>query len=898
MVKFYLFILIGLFNFSEAAKAQDVSLPLGPFRDFLVSRYPSCFVNQDINGNLMLNTSCTAITTEDSLVFHNMVPVFPFYDPVDLDGIQYFSSLKYLDCSNSQIMNFPAFPASLEYLNCSGSLADSPFGQLPGLPASLRKLICRNNYASSFGSALPDSLRYLDFSNNCFFGTFPLAFPSNLDTLICTDQWGVSPYQHIMTGLPSLPSSLLYLNCSSNALNSLPGLPVGLRYLNCSTNSVTNINGYTTYTLNSLPSLPDSLRYLFCNHLGLTSLPSLPSRLLYLDCSNSYAVNPDSTLVGTGISSLPPLPEGLLHLDCSMGAVHCIPRIPASLIYLGLDRDKVSCLPNSGNYSLSPGSGQPLPLCNITNNVYGCAAFPIASGRFFYDLNSNGIKDPGENYRSNVKVQGSNGWTTYSNSDGFYELSADLGNFSTTYTAPPFYAAVPPSATFTFSNYNSIAYDQVALQPTMSADSVMIAITPMNTARPGFQLVYDVFYENVGTTTVSPDIVFQFDDSRLSFNSASDPSVIQTGNSLGLTESGFSPGQSKRFTATFTVGASVPLGDSIRASASATANSVLALTNAASVVRGSFDPNDKDATPYLTLQQVNDGQYINYLIRFQNTGTDTAFKVIVTDTLSNYLDISSFQIISISHLCKISQEDNKLGFEFGNIKLPAKDVNEPKSHGFIKFRIKPIPTVPASTIIPNTSSIYFDYNIPVLTNTANTNIVSLIPLTLLSFQASGNPADKSALLYWKTSGEFNTRSFEIQRSSDGSGFERIGLVNAYGTGDHAYDFKTTMRSSLEYFRLKISDVDGRFTYSPVVKVRIPDMYESFTVLNNPVKGRMGIEVYDRALVNSTATITDNLGQVVYRFLLSNGIQFVEVGKLSPGIYYLVTTKGTKKVAFY
>jgi hypothetical protein len=103
---FYCLVLI----FCCELKAQDVSIPEGSFKDYLMSRYPGCFVNLDIDGRLMMNTACTAITSEDSLEFHQLDITF---GPLDLEGIQYFTSLKYLNCSGNQIASVPALPASL-----------------------------------------------------------------------------------------------------------------------------------------------------------------------------------------------------------------------------------------------------------------------------------------------------------------------------------------------------------------------------------------------------------------------------------------------------------------------------------------------------------------------------------------------------------------------------------------------------------------------------------------------------------------------------------------------------------------------------------------------------------------------------------------------------------------
>ena len=135
---------------------------------------------------------------------------------------------------------------------------------------------------------------------------------------------------------------------------------------------------------------------------------------------------------------------------------------------------------------------------------------------------------------------------------------------------------------------------------------------------------------------------------------------------------------------------------------------------------GSFDPNDKQAFPrgYGSAHQIEATADIEYLIRFQNTGTDTAFTVVVLDTLSEYLDPASVRPGASSHPCEFGLlEGNVLRFRFDNILLPDSNKNEAASHGFIKFRVAQTPDNPNGTLIENTAAIFFDFNDPVLTNT-------------------------------------------------------------------------------------------------------------------------------------------------------------------------------------
>lgn len=134
---------------------------------------------------------------------------------------------------------------------------------------------------------------------------------------------------------------------------------------------------------------------------------------------------------------------------------------------------------------------------------------------------------------------------------------------------------------------------------------------------------------------------------------------------------------------------------------------------------GSYDPNDKASFPegYGEEHYVKNNQTIDYKIRFQNTGTDTAFRVVVVDTLSEYLDISTFRRTSASHAHTVSVEDRVATFTFEDILLVDSTANEAASHGFIKFKIDMLADLPDGTLIENEADIYFDFNDPIRTNT-------------------------------------------------------------------------------------------------------------------------------------------------------------------------------------
>ncbi len=141
----------------------------------------------------------------------------------------------------------------------------------------------------------------------------------------------------------------------------------------------------------------------------------------------------------------------------------------------------------------------------------------------------------------------------------------------------------------------------------------------------------------------------------------------------------------------------------------------------ASTVSNSYDPNDKTVEPGGKFYAGD--SVFTYRIRFQNTGTDTAFVVVVRDTLSQHLDVGTIQVLSASHKHSFRiMGQNAAEWRFSNIMLLDSNRNEKASHGDVIFTIRPKAGLPLGTRIDNRAGIYFDFNLPVMTNTASTTL--------------------------------------------------------------------------------------------------------------------------------------------------------------------------------
>lgn len=133
-----------------------------------------------------------------------------------------------------------------------------------------------------------------------------------------------------------------------------------------------------------------------------------------------------------------------------------------------------------------------------------------------------------------------------------------------------------------------------------------------------------------------------------------------------------------------------------------------------------YDPNDKQVYPQGDCSDhfIAYDQRLTYKVRFQNTGNSQAINIVVKDTISALLDVSSVQIVGQSHepLITTMLPGNVLNFSFLNINLADSTSNEDESHGYVIFEISPITGISDNAVIENKVEIYFDYNPEVVTN--------------------------------------------------------------------------------------------------------------------------------------------------------------------------------------
>jgi len=151
-------------------------------------------------------------------------------------------------------------------------------------------------------------------------------------------------------------------------------------------------------------------------------------------------------------------------------------------------------------------------------------------------------------------------------------------------------------------------------------------------------------------------------------------------------------------------------------------------------VVNSYDPNDKMVVQGDEIEIDDTIQYLDYRIRFQNLGTANALNVKITDTIHPNLDWTTFQPITSSHDYRIEIVDGEqINYYFDNINLPFETADPEGSNGYITYKIKPKPTVQIGDTFENTAYIYFDFNLPIITNTAVTTVVDNLDAETFDF---------------------------------------------------------------------------------------------------------------------------------------------------------------------
>lgn len=377
---------------------------------------------------------------------------------------------------------------------------------------------------------------------------------------------------------------------------------------------------------------------------------------------------------------------------------------------------------------------------NYNNYVVGCLArligggFYNLSGQNKLDLNSDGcdITDiPYPNMKFNFN-DGTESYDFFSNTSGSYTFLLNAGSYTITPVVNSNYNVSPTSISATFpSQYTSLVQDYCLTSVDGLYNDLEVNIIPVNAARPGFDATYKIIYKNKGVQLMDGDVVLTYDDQVLDYVTSNPLYENLSSNTLSWSFNNLSPQEQRSIYVVFNLNSPMEtpplnLDDNLSFTTSITIDVNEATPNDNSftlnqLVVNSYDPNDKTCLEGEFVGPEKIGDYVHYLIRFENNGTANAEFIRIVD----YIDLSKFDINTLepldsshSMVTKIS-EGNKVEFFFNEINLPFDDEN---NDGYVLYKIKLKNNLVLNDIFENSASIYFDFNFPIYTNVSTVMI--------------------------------------------------------------------------------------------------------------------------------------------------------------------------------
>jgi uncharacterized repeat protein (TIGR01451 family) len=356
---------------------------------------------------------------------------------------------------------------------------------------------------------------------------------------------------------------------------------------------------------------------------------------------------------------------------------------------------------------------------------------PVVGGSVFRDINQNGVFDDGDTplaFQRELLLPDS--VITFSRFDGQYRVSASAGPHEVKWIPRSNWHVdnTPESYDIEVSD-QSVLHLDFALAPDQEKVDLNLFLTE-GFPRCNTTSRYTLSFNNWGTMSEEMLITLVLDPEVTPMEINPVPDII-TGDTLVWNVTNFLPFASSQIRLDLVLpGVEQQMIsfkgyiDRIFNAEQERVDSILIMQE----IRCAFDPNDKIARSVRSGSdgQVYPGDPIDYTIRFQNTGNDTAFQIVVRDTLDANLDAETMEILGASHPYEaFLKPDRTLEFRFYNILLPDSTTNELESHGFVSYRIKPKEDLPVPSIIHNTAHIYFDFNGSIQTNTVASELVEL-----------------------------------------------------------------------------------------------------------------------------------------------------------------------------
>jgi len=377
-----------------------------------------------------------------------------------------------------------------------------------------------------------------------------------------------------------------------------------------------------------------------------------------------------------------------------------------------------------------------------SDTLFDASEVNFSNGVFSYEVNNDGITNYVNSSSGSFIIPNSQEGDTYD--IGFIMFDAFNNCLAQTFTLVEDVVAVEGDIT------------EVNFPLTSISECNDIAVYLLSNAPPRPGIIYNntLVVENLGIGQVSGAVEFTY-DATITLNNVYN---VDSGNTITNTATGFIlnfnnllPRSEEQVNIQLNIPTNLNIGDLITNSAIYNVNDIN-LENNESVltqeVVNSYDPNNKLEShgPEIKLDDFTNEDYLYYTINFQNLGTAEALDIRVEDVLDAQLDASTFKMLNASHDYMLTRVNNNLTWQFEDINLPSESMDEPNSHGFVYFKIKPLAGYQDGDIIPNVADIYFDFNPAITTNTFETKFVTTLSVgefSTISYTMYPNPANST-----------------------------------------------------------------------------------------------------------------------------------------------------------
>lgn len=375
-------------------------------------------------------------------------------------------------------------------------------------------------------------------------------------------------------------------------------------------------------------------------------------------------------------------------------------------------------------------------LGHINSNACYCTI----EGTVYYDVNGDCAKGTGEDGMENILIDGGTLGYTLTDQNGNYSFLAPIGSYTIK-------EILDKGNSLSTCQSNSIAVNVTSVGNCTQTVNFANNITPhhdlcvlkldLTGPIPGNDYIQQTIISNIGNITETDIQANTLNDGQLSWLTSFNPSYVSDGTNkyklsspLIIKKSQYTAINNTYFTPT-----NIPLGTTVYFRDTVSYKSPLStywitneetpwnnITDQWTTVRSSFDPNYKSVSPKgvgetgkIDLTNKN----FTYVIHFENNGTAPAQNIVVTDSLDSDFDLESFRTIESSHNVNTRVKNGVVTFTFKNINLDytPKGVYKGSAQGYVAYTIKAKNSVVIGTKLENNADIYFDYNVPIRTNT-------------------------------------------------------------------------------------------------------------------------------------------------------------------------------------